>query len=158
MTEVLLLSEEILSRDLNVVPCFWNGPTFKVVKYKALVPSRSFLKRLRHSFVKTISVIKDSENEDGFIFRRELTANLADMVFCIGSSTVYLRYLSFLNLYKQNNTEGMSKALERLKKEFERGLPELDIKPIVLNYVLLLKAQLLSGVSLKKWQYDILSL
>lgn len=104
--------------------------------------------------------MKDCKNEDGFIFQRELTANFATMIFYIGSSTVYLRYLSFLNVYKQNNinTEETSKALLWLKEEFERCCSELNLQLILLKYVLLLKTQLLSGVSLHKWQYDLINM
>lgn len=53
MSEVLLLSENILTLKLYDLPCLGYVPTLTQINCKTLIQSKPFIKRLRHTFIKT---------------------------------------------------------------------------------------------------------
>ncbi|CAG2226742.1 unnamed protein product [Mytilus edulis] len=57
---------------------------------------------------------------------------------------VFIRYLTFLYFHKQNNTEGIHRALQLLQEAVEKS-PRLNGLSIFINFDLLLRAQSLFG-------------
>ncbi|XP_071150507.1 uncharacterized protein [Mytilus edulis] len=143
MTEVINLSEELLSRELYDLPFFDYTPTLKRIDSKALTNCRSFLKNLRHTFIKSYAFDKISDEEDSFIFDKDLILSFAALV-CCGSPAVYLRYLTFLKLYKQNQIEKMMSSFLLLKEAFEKTIPQSHVL-YGANCMNLINAQLLIG-------------
>ncbi|XP_071148912.1 uncharacterized protein [Mytilus edulis] len=142
MSEVLLLSEKILTLELYDLPCLGYVPTLKQINCKTSIQSKPFLKRLRHTFIKTPVFYKGKHNDDSFVFHKDLTHSGWRVVH-FGSQEVHLRYLVFLKLYKQKHTDRMDSALMLLKEAV--GRTSRSNVSSVINYSYLLKAQLLIG-------------
>ncbi|CAG2254639.1 unnamed protein product [Mytilus edulis] len=142
MSEVLLLSENISTLKLYDLPCLGYVPTLKQINCKTSIQSKPFLKRLRHTFIKTPVFYKGNNDEDSFVFHKDFTHSGWRVVH-FGSQEVHLRYLLFLKLYKQKHTERMDSALLLLKEAVGR-IPRSNVSSAV-NYSYLLKAQLLFG-------------
>ncbi|CAG2198001.1 unnamed protein product [Mytilus edulis] len=142
MSEVLLLSEKILTLELYDLPCVGYVPTLKQINCKTSIQSKPFLKRLRHTFIKTPVFYKGKHDDDSFVFHKDLTHSGWRVVH-FGSQEVHLRYLLFLKLYKQKHTERMDSALLLLREAVGRT-PRSNVSSVI-NYSYFLKAQLLIG-------------
>ncbi|CAC5365947.1 unnamed protein product [Mytilus coruscus] len=133
------VGKEILSQDLIHLTYWWNLPTLDQIRYKKIIlQSKSFLKRLRTSFSKSVQISKNNDNENGFMFHKDLTVTSED--FCMGSPIAYHRYLTFLYAYKEDSTRGNTIALQSLKEVVENSINS-DVLSICTNYICLLKAQ-----------------
>ncbi|XP_063411167.1 uncharacterized protein LOC134694103 [Mytilus trossulus] len=144
MNAIHQLSEEILSRDLYTVSDFMDLSAIKQATFeKPLVPSKQFLKRLRHSLIRCFLVQRNEENAESFIFHKDLSVYGED--FSIGTPIVFMRYLTFLHFYKQHNTEGMKRAIQLLQEAVETS-PRFDGFSVGINFTFLLNAQLIVGV------------
>lgn len=143
MTSLLHLSGEILSRDSNVLYSRWNLPSFQQIQCnKLLVRGGPFLKRLRHSFNRSLYVSSYVLGNDSFASHKDLVYSVFG--FFIGTAKVFKRYLLFLNFYKQNNIEDMKSSLLLLQEVVDNH-PTSDVWLVLLNHGLLFKALLLSG-------------
>ncbi|XP_063412295.1 uncharacterized protein LOC134695050 [Mytilus trossulus] len=132
MNVLLQLSEEIISRDIYTVSILGDLSAVKQTTFeKKLVPSKQFLKRLRHSVIRYFNVQKNEQNADSFIFHQDLSIDGED--FFMGTPLVFIRYLTFLYFYRQNNTEGMNSAIMMLREAVEKS-PQLDASSITRNY------------------------
>lgn len=96
MISVLSLSEKILFLDVHLKSDWWNNTTLKEVKSMENTvrsTSRSFLKRLRSSMIKSVDCRKNKENKGSFMFTKDLTP--ARTAFHMRNPIVFLHYLHF---------------------------------------------------------------
>lgn len=143
MTSLLHLSGEILSRDSNVLYSRWNLPSFQQIhSNKLLDRGGPFLKRLRHSFNRSVYICSSVYRNDSFAFHKDLS--ISDLFFYMGTAKVFKSFLSFLNVYQQNNIEDTKSALLLLQEVVENH-PTSDFLLVLANHFLLIKALTLSG-------------
>ncbi|XP_052081001.1 uncharacterized protein LOC127718968 [Mytilus californianus] len=144
MIDVLQISKEFFSPDLIHLAGWWNLPTLDQIRSKKMIlQSKSFLKRLRTSFSKSVTISKNNENDNGFVFHKDLTVTSEE--FCIGSPIVYHRYLTFLYAYKVDSTREITIALQSLKEAIENSINS-DVVSVLTNYMCLFKAQQRVGI------------
>lgn len=143
MNVILQLSEEILSRDLYTLSLWVDISAVKgTLSENSLVSSRQFLKRLRHSLIRSFFIEKNEQNDDSFIFHEDLC--ISGIHFFIGSPKVFIRYLTFLYFHKHKNTEEINRALLLLQEAVEES-PQFDSCSKTADFSFLSRALLLIG-------------